>query len=149
MSRLTASPFHKPSPFEFPRGPPSPPETNTDTIIGYGHMLPATNFLAAQDSGSMDAGIQGTHDSPLRGKKSSSIPYHNTSFRETKERAIARSSNKSLIIVIPPSTLIQEHGQHGQTLSNGPFHRLTQGVVMPLLPSVRAVKSAWKTSLNV
>ncbi|KAH9482690.1 hypothetical protein JR316_0004790 [Psilocybe cubensis] len=136
MSRLTASPFHKPSPFEFPRGPLSPPDTNTDTVVGSGLILPASNHPAVQDSGSLDTGIQSAHDSPLRGKKSSSIPYHNTSFRESKERAIQRNNVKSLIIVMPPSTLLQGYGPRGQTVTNGPFHRLTQGIVMPILPSM-------------
>lgn len=122
LSKLTPSSFHRSSPFEFPRAPPSPPETNADTIAA--GMLPSAGTI--HDYGSPDT----TH--PLR--KSSSIPYHTSGFRESKDRAAQRIS-KPLIIVIPPSTLIHEHGQ-GQTASNGPYHRLSHGVVMPLFPSV-------------
>ncbi|KIM46148.1 hypothetical protein M413DRAFT_441214 [Hebeloma cylindrosporum] len=124
LSKLTASPFHKPSPFEFPRPPPSPPETNSDTVAAGIGVLPSAGAL--HDYGSPDT------TNPLR--KSSSIPYHNSGFRESKDRATQRTS-KPLIIVIPPSTLIHEHGL-GQTASNGPYHRVSHGVVMPLFPSI-------------
>ena len=132
MSRLTASPFHKPSPFDFL---PSPPETHSDTLTGLPpHMLPQN--LAVHDLGITDSALPGpSPDTPSRGKRSSSIPFHSATFREVKDRGSQRTG-KSLIIVVPPSTLIQEHGQHGHTLSNGPYHRLSQGVVMPLFPSV-------------
>ncbi|KDR83704.1 hypothetical protein GALMADRAFT_133125 [Galerina marginata CBS 339.88] len=146
MSRLTASPFHKPSPFEFPRALPSPPETHSDTITGPAHITTSTYILAAQDPGLVpglvDTGLAGTSpDTPSRARRSGSIPYHNTGFRETKERA-AQRSGKSLIIVIPPPTLIQEHGQHPHTISSGPYHRLSQGVVMSLFPSMFAQLTA-------
>ena len=128
LSKLTASSFHRSSPFEFPRAPPSPPETNSDPISAGIGNLPSAG--AIHDYGSPDS----AH--PLR--KSSSIPYHNSGFRESKDRPSQRTS-KPLIIVIPPSTLIHEHGQ-GQTASNGPYHRLSHGVVMPLFPSVRVVR---------
>ena len=132
MSRLTASPFHKPSPFDFL---PSPPETHSDTLTGLPpHMLPQN--LAVHDLGITDSALPGpSPDTPSRGKRSSSIPFHSATFREVKDRGSQRTG-KSPIIVVPPSTLIQEHGQHGHTLSNGPYHRLSQGVVMPLFPSV-------------
>ncbi|KAG5651355.1 hypothetical protein H0H81_008972 [Sphagnurus paluster] len=48
MSRLTASPFHKPAPFEFPRVPLSPPETNAE-IIGPSRMASSGSLLGPND----------------------------------------------------------------------------------------------------
>ncbi|KAF8974532.1 hypothetical protein BDZ97DRAFT_1911708 [Flammula alnicola] len=139
MSRLTASPFHKPSPFQFPRAPPSPPDTNSDTIIPGMPipMLSAAQSLSGQDFGVAEGGLaSASPDTPgSRLRKSSSIPYHSSGFRENKDRTSQRGG-KPLIIVIPPPTLFQVPGQHGPTIASGPYHRLTQGVVMPLFPSM-------------
>lgn len=134
MSRLTMSPFHKPSPFEFPRAPLSPPETYSDTIVPPPQMpIPSTHTLAGQDFGMPEAGPSTSFlDTPSRVKRPSSIPYHhNSNSRESKDRVVQRNT-RTLILVIPPSTLIQDNGR----LSSGPYHRLSQGVVMPLFPSV-------------
>lgn len=100
------------------------------------NLLSSAQSLAGQDYVSAgDAGLasSGTDTPSSRLRKTSSIPYHSPGFRpENKERPSQRIG-KALIIVIPPPTLLQEHGHE---LSNGPFHRLSHGVVMPLLPSV-------------
>lgn len=137
MSRLTASPFHKPKPFEFPRGLPSPPETNPD-MFSTPAQISSAQANAGQEFTASDAPYSAGDIPTSRLRKPSSIPYHSPGFRDNKDRSSQRV-NKALIIVIPPSTLLQEHGRD-VTLTSGPYHRLSQGIVMPLLPSVRPVK---------
>ncbi|KAJ8086666.1 hypothetical protein PM082_005489 [Marasmius tenuissimus] len=154
MSRLTASPFHKPSPFEFPRAlPVSPPETNSDAG---GPPAPIH-----EPSASVAGGIEAFHSegdffhhhhSPYdsmgsRVRRGPSIPYHSSGLREAKERTVQRST-KSFIIVIPPPILLQEHGQLGHTLSQGPRHRLGQGMLMPLFPTMYGQLSAIAREFN-
>lgn len=139
MSRFTTSPPHKPSSFQFPRGaPPSPPETHSEAMtLAAPQVLSVGNSIGGQDYFPHDVPLASASPDTAgsRFRKTSSIPYHSSGLRETRERPPQRST-KSLIIVIPPSTLTQEHGQQGHSLSNGPYHRLVQGVVMPLFPSV-------------
>lgn len=136
MSRLTSSLFHKPSPFDAPLLIPSPPESHSDTITPY-----PLNPANLQDLGGLNNHHSFATASPesagTRFRKSSSIPYHSSNLRDNREKG--QRSGKSLIIVIPPPTLVYDHGDIAHTLSNGPFHRLSEGVTMPLFPSVRAV----------
>ncbi|KAF8165310.1 hypothetical protein B0H34DRAFT_855699 [Crassisporium funariophilum] len=137
MSRPSILSFHKPPPFEFPLLLPSPPDTNSESIAAVPHMLPSTSAgLPEFGIHEHNLGNASSETAGTRFRRSSSIPYHSSGLREQKEKAAGHRPNKSLIIVIPPATLVQEHGHHGPTLSNGPFHRLSQGVVMPLLPSM-------------
>jgi hypothetical protein len=62
--------------------------------------------------------------------------YHNSGLRESRERTVQRSS-RSFVVVLPPPSLPQDHGHLGHTLSSGPRHRLSQGLLMPLFPTVR------------
>lgn len=143
--RTMASPFHRPPPFQFPRGPPSPPDTNPDSIFpGMPVPMLSTQPLSGQDFGLHDVGLLNpSPDMPgSRMRKSSSIPYHPTGLRDNKDKASSSQlrSGKPLIIVIPPSNLLQERGQ-AQIVTNGPYNRLSQGIVMPLFPSVCYVRS--------
>jgi hypothetical protein len=45
-------------------------------------------------------------------------------------------------MVIPPARILEEYGQLGHTLSTGPSHRLSHGLLMPLFPSVYAQLTA-------
>ncbi|KAF9259546.1 hypothetical protein L218DRAFT_963585 [Marasmius fiardii PR-910] len=139
MSRLTASPFHKPSPFEFPRTlPVSPPETNSDSAGPSAPTHEATVSVAggieALHSES-DFHHNGADSLGSRLRRGPSLHYQSSGIREAKERIVQRSL-KSFIIVVPPSILLQEHGQLGHTLSLGPRHRLEQGMLMPLFPTM-------------
>jgi hypothetical protein len=40
---------------------------------------------------------------------------------------------------LPPPSLPHDHGHLGHTLSTGPRHRLSQGLLMPLFPTVRFI----------
>jgi hypothetical protein len=121
MSRLTSSGslFHKPLSFHPSLLIPTPPESNSDTITASNLQDPSHGF----ENTSPD----------IRLRKPSSIPYHNSSLRDNREKR--QRTGKPLIIVTPPPTLLYDHGH---TLSlTGPFRRLSEGVAMPLFPSVR------------
>jgi hypothetical protein len=64
-----------------------------------------------------------------------SLCYQNSGFRDSPSRPVHRNY-RYLVVVVPPPRLIQEHGQFGHTLSSGPPHRLSQGIIMPLFPTV-------------
>ncbi|KAF9009033.1 hypothetical protein BDQ17DRAFT_1349409 [Cyathus striatus] len=145
MSRFTSPPFHKPAPFLFPSLPLSPPETSTDV----GTVVPGT-MNNPLDSGRPAGGLAASTPPDLpaaRPRKVSSIHYHSSPLRDSRERTPHRS-HKSLVIVIPPNSLIQQHGQLGHTLSTGPQHRLSQGVMMPLLPTMYAQLTAIAREFN-
>ncbi|THV08516.1 hypothetical protein K435DRAFT_771998 [Dendrothele bispora CBS 962.96] len=156
MSRLTASPFHKPSPFQFPQVPLSPPETNSEHI-------PPSNFSA---SISVAGGIDGlphvepdvhrsqsqsqsqSSESPAaRFRRVSSLAYHSSGLRESRERAVQKNY-RYFVVVIPPPSFVQDHGQLGHTLSLGPQHRLSQGLLMPLLPTMYGQLNAIAREFN-
>lgn len=134
--------FHRPPPFQFPRGPPSPPDTNSETIAP-GMPVPTMPSNLSLSGHEFDSGLATSSPdfSGSRIRKSSSIPYHPSGLRDIKDRQTSnhQRSNKSLIIVMPPSTLLHEREQP-PALYNEPYQRLAQGVVMPLFPSVRAMR---------
>ncbi|TFK43498.1 hypothetical protein BDQ12DRAFT_675075 [Crucibulum laeve] len=150
MSRLTASLFHKPSPFEFPRAPLSPPDTNVESITPA--QMPTPSVAAGHDYRQVDNAFPSagsSMDTPgSRFRRVSSIAYHNSGLRESRERAAPKSSCKSFVIVVPPLSLIQEHGQLGHTLSTGPQHRLSQGIIMPLFPTMYGQLTAIAREFN-
>lgn len=132
MSRLTASPFHKPSPFVFPREPISPPETLTDSGYPTTTGLPQGLHEPRLEEPAPFANVEAHLHSRTRGP---SISYHNSGFREPPNRNVHRSY-RFFVVVIPPPRLIEEHGQLGHTLASGPPQRLSQGIIMPLFPTV-------------
>lgn len=138
MSRLTASPFHKPSPYEFPRAvhPVSPPDTDSEL----GAPMQSTSAPTVNPvmfGVEFDQPTQVPQISPpaARLKRVSTLAYHNTGLREPRERSSQKTS-KSLVVVIPPETFSREHGQLGHTLTLGPQSRLPHGILMPLFPTV-------------
>lgn len=80
-----------------------------------------------------------TETLPSKPQRVSTLTYNNSSLREPQERSIHKSS-KSLVVIVPPESFTQEHGQLGHTLSSGPQNRLSHGVLMPLCSTV-CVKS--------
>ncbi|KAJ3515117.1 hypothetical protein NLJ89_g1963 [Agrocybe chaxingu] len=151
MSRLTASPFHKPSPFVFPpiQAPPSPPETHSDTIALGPQTGPPLHPFGSQDyilnEASLATGSPDTSGS--RFKRGSSLPYHSSGIRDNKDRATPRSA-KALVIIIPPSPLVQDYSRLGHASHIGASNRLSQGVVMPLFPTLFAQLSAIAKEFN-
>ncbi|KAF6762255.1 hypothetical protein DFP72DRAFT_878381 [Ephemerocybe angulata] len=120
-------------------GPPSPPDTNSS----YFGLIPTHSAPVrpmATPGSSFDAMANG-HTAPMetpssRFRRGSSIGYISTpGHREPRERTTSVAS-KFLVVVVPPSSVAQEHGNLGHTLSMGPGHRLSQGLIMPLFPTM-------------
>ncbi|PPQ98555.1 hypothetical protein CVT24_004046 [Panaeolus cyanescens] len=148
MSRLTSSPFHKPSPFQFPHVLPSPPETQAESIT-MTPALPPSVAAGVHDHGinEFTLGTSFTPDQSSRIRRSSSIAYNTSSLREPKERPIQRPS-KPLVIIIPPPGLIPAYAQTSSAFSMGPPSRMLQGTIMPLLPSMFAQLTAIAKEFN-
>ncbi|KAK7470608.1 hypothetical protein VKT23_002032 [Stygiomarasmius scandens] len=150
MSRLTSSPFHKPSPFQFPRVPLSPPETNTEQIPP--SSLSATVSVAGGIDGlpHVESDVQRSQNSESPGarfRRVSSLAYHSSGLREPRERGVQRNY-RYFVVVVPPPSFVQDHGQLGHTLSLGPQHRLSQGLLMPLFPTMFGQLSAIAREFN-
>ncbi|KAJ7129633.1 hypothetical protein C8R44DRAFT_83469 [Mycena epipterygia] len=134
MSHLTASPFHKPSPFEFPQrnveaAYTPPAQLPTPASIAGGPDLHSAEYFESPAASVIP-------DASARFRRvTSSIVYHNSGLRESRERTVQRSS-RSFVVVLPPPSLPQDHGHLGHTLSSGPRHRLSQGLLMPLFPTM-------------
>jgi hypothetical protein len=154
MSRLTISPFHKPSPYDFLNAahPLSPPETNSDYVgqVLTSGSIPVTVPLVAEpdcDHTDVVPPPSITETSGSRIRRTSSLTYNNINSRESRERTVPKSP-KPLLVVIPPISLIRDRGQLGHTLSSSPPHRLSQGILMPLFPTVYAQLTAIAREFN-
>jgi hypothetical protein len=141
MSRLTASPFHKPSPFEFPRPvhPISPPDTESDLGAPLQPTSVSTSnpvmFGVEFEQTASQLPAHAAESPAARFKRVSTLAYHNSGLREPRER-LAHKTSKSLVVIIPPESFSREHGQLGHTLTSGPRNRLSHGILMPLFPTV-------------
>lgn len=68
-----------------------------------------------------------------------SLTYYNSGLRESPDDRTAQKSHRVFITVVPPPLLLQEPSQMGHTLSTGPAHKASQGLIMPLFPTVRTI----------
>lgn len=121
---------------EIPRAPHplTPPETNYE-YVGLSHRAtPTSEFEAPQYAApSMDY-TSASH------RKTSSVVYINSGVKDTRER-VANRSLKWLVVIFPPASFSREHGSFGHALSSGPDDRLSNGLLMPLYPTVRFLLS--------
>jgi hypothetical protein len=152
MSHLTANPFQKH--YEFPSHRPNPlltpPDTETEyvpqlTSTSAGIQAPAVPLSSILPGGqSIGLGVDLDSSPSYRSspapehtlRKVSSIGYINSGPREARERVMQRGV-RWLVVVVPPASLAQEHGQLGHTLAVGSADRLSQGILMPLCSTVR------------
>ena len=148
MSHLTANPFSKH--FEFPRPglPLTPPDTESEYPSQLNHTVqppppPAPAPLAlGLDLESLP--VHGHRSIPSAtteippNRRISSVTYVHSGPREARERVVQRGI-RWLVIVVPPLSVITEQGHFGHTLSIGAPDRLSQGILMPLFPTVRRV----------
>lgn len=132
-----------PSTFTFPL---TPPETNTEVK---NPSVSLHDHLAGLDyRPERHPTTSGNTESPgTRFRRVSSIAYHNSSgLRET--RGPNHGHPKSFIVVIPPAMITRERGHLGHTLSTGPDHRLSQGILMPLFPTLYGQLTAIAREFN-
>lgn len=149
MSHLTANPFQKH--YEFPRPGPllTPPDTEREPEYAPQppSALPSALTSALPSGGYQSSGLgiefepSPTHRmSPVPDglgsiRKVSSLPYINSGPREARERVVQRGM-RWLVVVVPPRSFADEHGNLGHTLAVGSSDRLSQGILMPLYSTV-------------
>jgi len=119
--------------FSRPSQLPTPPETDTDLLASAHHtvdLMNAPGLHIADPDTTPHPSVGGSF------RRVSTLAYHSSPLRDPRERSNGRQS-RWLIVVIPPASLVQDHGPLGHTLSSGPTQRLSQGIVMPLQSTVR------------
>ncbi|KAG2013613.1 hypothetical protein CC2G_010502 [Coprinopsis cinerea AmutBmut pab1-1] len=135
--------------------PPSPPETNvtfngpSPVIAPQRHPTVGSSSAGFVGDSASIAGPALVSDTPVpRIRRQPSIFYNSPGNRaESRERTPSLSS-KLLVVVVPPVAVVQEHGNLGQTLSSGPLHRLSQGIIMPLFPNMYGQLTAIAKEFN-
>ncbi|EIN10647.1 hypothetical protein PUNSTDRAFT_51253 [Punctularia strigosozonata HHB-11173 SS5] len=152
MSRLTNPVFNKPSPFDVPRPahPLSPPDTESEFMAAH-HLSHATVPIQMASSGlgletepaTSHAPVPGSSTNPTEtpGARLRRVAYINSGLRDTRDRESRdRSAQRNLrwlVVVLPPATISEAQSHHvGHTLSTGPQHRLSHGILMPLFPTM-------------
>lgn len=68
----------------------------------------------------------------MQARTTTSVLGYNQSSREHSRHRVSRW----LILVLPPAFITQSQGAFGSTLSSGPSSRLSQGLLIPLYPTV-------------
>lgn len=68
----------------------------------------------------------------MQNRTTTSVLGYNQSSREHSRHRVSRW----LVLVLPPAFVAQPQGAFGHTLSSGPSSRLSQGLLMPLYPTV-------------
>ncbi|KAF8505747.1 hypothetical protein F5888DRAFT_1603530 [Russula emetica] len=80
-------------------------------------------------------------------RRVSTLAYHSSPLRDPRDKPSVRQS-RWLIVVIPPASLVQDHGPLGHTLTSGPTQRLSQGILMPLQPTMYGQLTAIAREFN-
>ena len=141
---------HKPPPFQFPRLPLSPPETtiHNNHIRGVPHTVPdeppfhSSDSLRVQSAPTVDPTGQ-------RYRRTSSIAYRSSGINDLPQERVPSRTPRSFIIIVPPPAFSQEDGELGHTLGLGPRHRLSEGLIMPLFPTVSPSLRILETGLLI
>ena len=142
MSHLLHNPYNKPSPFDLPRAvqPLTPPDTDSE-FVGQPFRSAPVNGTDALDSDPLAPQASAVETSTPFFRRQPSVAYIHSGPRDFRERSLQRSSIKWLVVVVPPASFSREHGHLGHTLSSGSPNRLSQGILMPLFPTV-SIESA-------
>jgi len=138
MSRFTSPPFQKSSPFDASRAPHplSPPDTELEYPAQQARAMREAqrpSDLQVLKGERMDPNAAATESPGARFRRVSNMAYNASSIRDVRQ---PRSTMKWLLVVSPPEFLSRQYGALGHTLSSGPSSRLTQGILMPLFPTV-------------
>jgi hypothetical protein len=133
MAHLTASPWHKPSPYEFARTaiPLNSPEADSDVGI----PKRPDSLKGEHSSAEFVYPSLGPETPASRLRRVSTLAYHHSDIEEAREKPLRKNST-TLVVVIPPPAFSQERGQLGHSMSLGPRGRVSQGILMPLFPTV-------------
>ena len=120
----------------------NPPKPNGD------HILPSvyrqSNATVANhesDSSGFPVAWPPLENNSSRVRRVSTLPYNNIN-RDSLDLSRQKPS-RWLVLVLPPALLIQESRNLGQTLASGPKNRLSQGILMPLFPTVNLNFIRW------
>ncbi|KAI0750809.1 hypothetical protein C8Q80DRAFT_1154002 [Daedaleopsis nitida] len=133
----------KPYLFDFPRPahPLTPPDTDYETLS---HQAPPAQNAIGLEADPLPPQVHpSTLDSPYATpygtlhRKRSSVTYVNSGIREARDRVVHRGL-KWLVVVVPPVSMTREHGHLGHTLSSGPSRRLSNGILLPLYPTLNS-----------
>ena len=150
MSHLLSHPHpaHRPYLFDLPRPahPITPPDTDNE-FPGPAQLPSQTRVAEDSEHHAPYASIASPDTFLPLHRKQPSLPYVNSSLRESRERTIHRGL-KWLVIVVPPVSFSREHGAFGHTLSSGSTDRLAQGILMPLHPTVCILSSRVRNVLT-
>ncbi|KAG6844912.1 hypothetical protein H0H87_002611 [Tephrocybe sp. NHM501043] len=146
MSRSAG--FPRPSPFQFPRAPLSPPDTNAD-IIGPSFTTHNPAYSTSHEFRPNENEFPPVRSAPTEtaGARFRKMAYHSSGLKESREKTPQRAP-KAFVIVIPPNSVVQEHGQLGNTLASGPRHRLSNGLLIPLFPTMHGQLTAIAREFN-
>ncbi|KZT74394.1 hypothetical protein DAEQUDRAFT_720557 [Daedalea quercina L-15889] len=137
MSHLLHNPYNKPSPFDLPRAvqPLTPPDTDSE-FVGQPFRSAPVNGTDPLDSDPIGPQVSAAETSTPFFRRQPSVSYIHSGPRDFRERGPQRSLIKWLVVVIPPTSFSREHGHLGHTLSSGAPNRLSQGILMPLFPTM-------------
>lgn len=141
MSHLTANPFQRP--YEFPRVSPllTPPDTESE----YQNQIPhstVSGALGIDLEPSSSYRTPSATEVPTPARNRPSLQYIHSGPKEMRERVTQRgSAARWLLVVVPPTSMAQEHGHLGHTLTVGSPNKLTQGILMPLHSTVCSTQS--------
>jgi hypothetical protein len=127
MSQLTSrAPFNRPSVLDVLHARPaplSPPETELEP----GPPLQEETYVSPEP----------LTDTPVaRIRKVSTIGYSSGNLLNRDSRP-TQKQQRWLLMVVPPASLTREPPILGHTLSSAPAGRFSNGVLMPLFPTVR------------
>ncbi|KAI0698584.1 hypothetical protein BC835DRAFT_1412978 [Cytidiella melzeri] len=138
MAHLLRNPFQKP--FEFPTQGPllTPPETEPEYHIQHQQLhIPANTGLGIELDPAPSHQPASVTEVPI----SRRLQYITSGPREARDRTVQRGA-RWLVVVTPPSSFSQEHGQFGHSVSAGLPGRLVQGTLMPLLQTMSSQLAA-------
>ncbi|KAG2141733.1 uncharacterized protein EDB93DRAFT_621944 [Suillus bovinus] len=146
MSRFSSHPYHTMPAIHSSQNdhplPLSPPETDQESLPV---QLPQASLIAGAELEQLGHSALGFPErSKFQSRRTSTLPYQNSGVRDNRDRTPSRAS-KYLIVVLPPPDFPVDHGQLGNL---GPRHRLSQGILMPLLPTMYGQLAAIAREFN-
>ncbi|KAG2042809.1 hypothetical protein BDR03DRAFT_1005732 [Suillus americanus] len=149
MSHFASHPYHTMPAIHSSRNnhpfPLSPPETDQESLPV--QLPPASLVAGAELEQLAHSALSFPERSKFQSRRTSTLSYQNSGVRDNRDRTPSRAS-KSLIVVLPPPDFPVDHGQLGNVLSMGPRHRLSQGILMPLFPTMYGQLTAIAREFN-